>query len=215
MNQNKNGIPVYITAVLVCAAVVITYTAARIDSGREIHITVADGTTAVMTSALPPETEIQSAERGLIIWEDEPVPETDIPPERAIPLPELTEMSTAAETTLTEETSLSEAVFSETTSAVPETTAAVPETTVSAAETSASSSAATVQETAPPRSSGLININTASAEELTALPGIGEKTAQAIIEYRSIAPFYSIEEIKEVKGIGDKKYEKIKDMITV
>ena len=200
----------YVTAVLVCAAVVITYTAARIDNGRDIHITVADGTTAEMTAALPTETEIQSVERGIIIWEDEPLSETEIPPERSIPETELPEQTEKPELTLRQENSFSE-------SDVPVDTSAVPaETTVSAAETTMTAADTTVSpETAPVRSSNLININTASAEELTALPGIGEKTAQAIIDYRSVAPFDSIEEIKEVKGIGDKKYEKIKDMITV
>ena len=61
-----------------------------------------------------------------------------------------------------------------------------------------------------------VNINTASVEELAALKGIGEKTAQAIVEYRDAnGPFKSIEDIKNVKGIGDKKFEDLKDSITV
>lgn len=60
-----------------------------------------------------------------------------------------------------------------------------------------------------------ININTASINELTSLNGIGESKAKLIIEYRSKNPFKSIEEIKNVSGIGDKAYEKIKDYITV
>ena len=48
------------------------------------------------------------------------------------------------------------------------------------------------------------------------LPGIGEKTALKIIEYRNkYGGFKSIDEIKNISGIGDKKYAKIKDLITV
>lgn len=62
----------------------------------------------------------------------------------------------------------------------------------------------------------LININTASKEGLMTLPSIGESIAQNIIEYRQEnGDFKSIEEIKNVKRIGDKTYEKIKDYITV
>lgn len=60
-----------------------------------------------------------------------------------------------------------------------------------------------------------ININTASVEELTQLQGIGEKTAEKIIEYREQNEFNNIEEIMEVKGIGEGKFEKIKDEICI
>lgn len=60
-----------------------------------------------------------------------------------------------------------------------------------------------------------ININTASESELIELNGVGEVTAKAIIEYRENKKFESIEEIMEVKGIGAKKFEKIKDEICV
>ena len=60
-----------------------------------------------------------------------------------------------------------------------------------------------------------ININTASVEELTELPGIGEVTAQNIVDHREKNDkFKSIEGLKDVKGIGDAKYEKVKDLIT-
>lgn len=63
---------------------------------------------------------------------------------------------------------------------------------------------------------GLININTASAEELDSLPGIGPSIASRIIAYREEkGKFTSIEQIKEVSGIGDSKYEDIKDRICV
>lgn len=62
----------------------------------------------------------------------------------------------------------------------------------------------------------IININEAAAEELTALPGIGKAKAESIVEYRkSAGRFGSIEEIKNVSGIGDAVFEKIKDKIAV
>lgn len=61
-----------------------------------------------------------------------------------------------------------------------------------------------------------ININTATEEELDTLPGIGPSTATKILDYRKEkGKFKTIEEIKEVSGIGESKYEKIKDKITV
>lgn len=61
-----------------------------------------------------------------------------------------------------------------------------------------------------------ININIATIEELDTLPGVGEATANKIINYRSEnGEFKSIEEIKSVNGIGDKKFEEIKDLICV
>jgi competence protein ComEA len=61
-----------------------------------------------------------------------------------------------------------------------------------------------------------ININTADLAELDTLPGIGPTTAQKIIDYRTQnGPFKAIEEIKNVSGIGDKKFEEIKDKIKV
>lgn len=63
--------------------------------------------------------------------------------------------------------------------------------------------------------SGLININTASADELKTLSGIGDAMAGRIIDYRSAHPFKSTEDIMSVEGIGSKTYDKIKDRITV
>jgi competence protein ComEA len=60
-----------------------------------------------------------------------------------------------------------------------------------------------------------VDLNTASADELARLQGIGPAKAQAIIQYRAQKPFSKPEELRDVKGIGDKLYEKLKDQITV
>lgn len=61
-----------------------------------------------------------------------------------------------------------------------------------------------------------ININTATLEELITLPKIGEAKAKAIIEYRNTSGlFKTIEDIKNVSGIGDSLFESIKDYITI
>lgn len=62
----------------------------------------------------------------------------------------------------------------------------------------------------------LVNINTASCEQLMSLPGIGESKARAIISYReNNGPFTTIEQIMNVSGIGPATFENLKDLITV
>ena len=64
--------------------------------------------------------------------------------------------------------------------------------------------------------SGLINLNTVIGEELDKLPGIGPALAGRIIDYREENNgFINVEEIKLVSGIGDKMWEKIKDLISI
>jgi len=60
-----------------------------------------------------------------------------------------------------------------------------------------------------------VNINTATAKELTELPGIGTAKATAIVSYRETnGPFSSPDDLKKVKGIGDKIYQQIQQEIT-
>ena len=62
----------------------------------------------------------------------------------------------------------------------------------------------------------LLNLNRATEQELDALPGIGPQLAERIMEYRrSIGAFHSSEELRAVKGIGKKKYERIRSLVTV
>ena len=61
-----------------------------------------------------------------------------------------------------------------------------------------------------------VDLNTATAEELDTLPGIGESLARRIIAYREAnGPFGSIEEIMEVSGIGEAKFAELEDRVTV
>ncbi|WP_233434878.1 helix-hairpin-helix domain-containing protein [Mesobacillus jeotgali] len=63
---------------------------------------------------------------------------------------------------------------------------------------------------------GTVNLNSAGSSELQTLPGIGPAKADAIIEYREMnGPYKSIEDLKEISGIGDKTFEKLKDLISV
>lgn len=73
-----------------------------------------------------------------------------------------------------------------------------------------------VKELVSENKSGKININTANSEELQSLKGIGPSTASSIIAYREeYGGFSSIEEIMNVKRIGEKTFAKIKDRISV
>lgn len=82
-----------------------------------------------------------------------------------------------------------------------------------------SSLAARVQEAKPDvaaKAVTLLNLNTATVEQLEALPGIGRKTAERILEQRQKAGgFKKIEDLMSVKGVGEKSFLKLKPMITV
>jgi competence protein ComEA len=81
-------------------------------------------------------------------------------------------------------------------------------------------SAATAQESRRPSSAAaaaaIVNLNTASASMLEGLPGIGKATADRIVEYRQKSGgFKKIEELMNVRGIGEKSFLKLKPLVTV
>lgn len=85
-----------------------------------------------------------------------------------------------------------------------------------AASTSTSASSSAASASSGPASGDLINLNTATAADLQKLNGIGEKKAEQIIGYRQEkGSFKSIDELKEVSGIGDKTFAAIKDQLTI
>jgi competence protein ComEA len=87
---------------------------------------------------------------------------------------------------------------------------------VLASSTLAAQPAATQQTTGKGAPAAVVNINTASAAELDALPGIGAKTATRIVEYRQKnGPFKKIEELMNVRGVGEKNFLKLKAQISV
>lgn len=68
---------------------------------------------------------------------------------------------------------------------------------------------------AVPVAPGPIDLNKASVEDLAKLPGIGPAKAQAIIQYRAQHPFAHADELRQVKGIGAKLFDQVKDQVTV
>ena len=66
-----------------------------------------------------------------------------------------------------------------------------------------------------PAPTAKVNINTATVEQLTTLPGVGPALAARVVEYRQKAPFRSAKELMNVKGIGEKNFAKIEAWLTV
>ena len=72
---------------------------------------------------------------------------------------------------------------------------------------------AEVQE--PPTPTGQVNLNTASAEELQRLPGVGPSRAVAILEYRERHPFRRIEELMRIRGIGRATFRRLRPLLSL
>ena len=71
------------------------------------------------------------------------------------------------------------------------------------------------QEPPPATPKSTINLNTATIDQLASLPGVGPKTAERILEYRTKnGGFKKIEELMNVKGIGEKSFLKIKPLVS-
>jgi competence protein ComEA len=62
---------------------------------------------------------------------------------------------------------------------------------------------------------GPVDLNTATAEQLDTLPGVGQVTAGRIIAYRTAHPFTSVDDLRQVPGIGDRRFATLKDLVTV
>jgi len=83
-------------------------------------------------------------------------------------------------------------------------------------DTAAAQSKSSARSAAKPASTATVNLNTASATDLEGLPGIGAKTAARIVEYRQKnGPFKKVEELMNVRGVGEKNFLKLKPQISV
>ena len=92
----------------------------------------------------------------------------------------------------------------------------IPAQTESALPSVPAASAPTEKSTAAPTEPGPLDLNRATARELTTLPGIGEVLAQRIVDYREAhGSFQSVEELIAVEGIGEGKLEKLRELVTV
>jgi competence protein ComEA len=69
--------------------------------------------------------------------------------------------------------------------------------------------------TAPGIPTAPLDLNTATVEQLDTLPGVGEVTAGRIVAYRTAHPFTAVDELLEVPGIGQRRFEQLKDLVTV
>ena len=97
-----------------------------------------------------------------------------------------------------------------------QTESALPSVPAASAPTEKPTAAPTEAATQPPTEPGPLDLNRATAQELTTLPGIGEVLAQRIVDYREAhGPFRSVEELIAVEGIGEGKLEKLRELVTV
>ena len=97
-----------------------------------------------------------------------------------------------------------------------QTESALPSISLSERKPPGRTAAPTEAATQPPTEPGPLDLNRATAQELTTLPGIGEVLAQRIVDYREAhGSFQSVEELIAVEGIGEGKLEKLRELVTV
>jgi comEA protein len=78
------------------------------------------------------------------------------------------------------------------------------------------SSVSVLAQKSAPAATEKVSLNSATVEQLQSLPGIGPSIAKSIVEHRTkIGKFSRIEEVMNVKGVGEKKFQKIKDRLTL
>lgn len=182
-----------VNILVLCTAVFVSFILGFLLGRNYNHAPVQISNVSITADSAPAETT-GSAVLQAATAEFPTVMETQVPAE--IPVTDAHSVETTEEST------------SETHSAqAPEAAQTVPEN---------ADSQETVKAEASPSSSGLININTASAAQLQTLPGIGEVLSQRIVEYRTAnGPFPSVYALTNVKGIGEKRLAAILDLITV
>lgn len=97
-----------------------------------------------------------------------------------------------------------------------QTESALPSVPAASAPTEKPTAAPTEAATQPPTEPGPLDLNRATVQELTTLPGIGDVLAQRIVDYREAhGPFRSVDELIAVEGIGEGKLEKLRELVTV
>ena len=85
-----------------------------------------------------------------------------------------------------------------------------------AAHTQPASAQAAARAAAKAEAGAMVNLNTASAADFEGLPGIGAKTAARIVEYRQKnGPFKKVEELMNIRGVGEKNFLKLKPQLTI